>query len=67
MKEFIDDDIPFRDRLARSMEKKGFVVETIGSVKEAKEHLQKKKFTYAIVDMRLDQGSGLEIIQFIKI
>ena len=62
----IDDDTPFRERLARSMEKKGFFVETLGSIKEAKECLKNKSFTHAIVDMRLEQGSGLEIIQFIK-
>ena len=62
----IDDDVPFRERLSRSMEKKGFVVEAVGSTKEAKNRLKEKKFSYAIVDMRLDEGSGLEVIQFIK-
>ena len=32
----IDDDVPFRERLSRSMEKKGFIVEAVGSTKEAK-------------------------------
>ena len=62
----IDDDMPFRERLTRLMEKKGFVVESFGLAKEAKERLKEKNFTHAIVDMRLDEGSGLEIIQFIK-
>ena len=62
----IDDDVPFRDRLSYSMEKKGFVVETFSSAKEAKDCLMEKNFTHAIIDMSLEDGSGLEIIQFIK-
>ena len=61
----IDDDEPFRERLARSMEKRGFIVETFGSANKAKECLKEKFFTHAIVDMRLEEGSGLEIIQYI--
>ena len=63
----IDDDTPFRDRLSRSMEKKGFKVEFFGEAKNALARLKEKNFNYAIVDMRLEDGSGLEIIQSIKI
>tara|TARA_B100000686_G_C16784980_1_gene974603 strand:+ start:348 stop:875 length:528 start_codon:yes stop_codon:yes gene_type:complete len=63
----IDDDLPFRDRLARSMEKKGFNVETFGNVKLSVKRINEKKFDYAIVDMRLEDGSGLEIIKTINI
>ena len=62
----IDDDLPFRDRLARSMEKKGFNVEAFGDSKNSKRRIEEKKFDYAIVDMRLEDGSGLEIIKLIK-
>ena len=62
----IDDDIPFRNRLAYSMEKKGFVVDAYSKIAEAKEFIGEKKFTHAIIDMRLEDGSGLEIIKFIK-
>tara|TARA_B100001123_G_C15222523_1_gene991849 strand:- start:877 stop:1416 length:540 start_codon:yes stop_codon:yes gene_type:complete len=66
----IDDDTPFRERLSRSMQKKGFIVESYGGAKEAKERLKEKKFTHAIVDMRLSENSGLEtgleIIKSIK-
>ncbi len=62
----IDDDTPFRERLSRSMEKKGFAVESYGKAKEAKIRLIDKEFDYAIVDMRLEDGSGLEIIKSIK-
>ena len=62
----IDDDLPFRNRLAYSMEKKGFVVDAYSKIAEAKEYIGEKKFTHAIIDMRLEDGSGLEIIKFIK-
>ena len=62
----IDDDTPFRDRLTRSMIKKGFEVESFGKAKKAINRLKEKIFDYAIVDMRLEDGSGLEIIQSIK-
>ena len=62
----VDDDLPFRERLTRSMEKKGFVVESFGSFKDSMNRLQTSKFDYAIVDMRLEDGSGLELIKKIK-
>ena len=62
----IDDDTPFRERLSRSMEKKGFKVESYGAVEKAQRRLKEKNFNYAIVDMRLEDGSGLEIIQNLK-
>ena len=62
----IDDDVFFRDRLTRSMEKKGFNVESFGNLKNSIDRLNKKLFDYAIVDMRLEDGSGLELIKLIK-
>ena len=62
----IDDDLPFRDRLTRSMEKRGFNVEAFSGAKKSIERIFKKNFDYAIVDMRLEDGSGLEIIKLIK-
>ena len=62
----IDDDLLFRDRLARSMEKKGFHVESYGDVISSMRRISEKNFDYAIVDMRLEDGSGLEIIKKIK-
>ena len=46
----IDDDLPFRIRLSKSMEKKGFKVETFGDTKKSKERIKEKLFDYAIVD-----------------
>ena len=62
----VDDDLPFRERLSQSMAKKGFTVETFSSAHQVKERINNKLFDYAIVDMRLEDGSGLELIQEIK-
>ncbi len=62
----VDDDSPFRDRLSRSMEKKGFNVESFANTKESSLRLNEKFFDFAIVDMRLEDGSGLELIKYIK-
>tara|TARA_B100000929_G_C15338203_1_gene363186 strand:+ start:144 stop:671 length:528 start_codon:yes stop_codon:yes gene_type:complete len=62
----VDDDTPFRERLGRSMEKKGFFVETISNYNDCMKRCSEEYFDYAIVDMRLEDGSGLELIKKIK-
>ena len=62
----IDDDLPFNNRLSKLMEKKGFNVESFNNINKSIERINKKFFDYAIVDMRLEDGSGLELIKFIK-
>ena len=63
----VDDDLPFRDRLSKSMEKKGFIVESYSGRKQTITRIKEKYFDYAIIDMRLEDGSGLELIKFIKL
>ena len=60
----VDDDVPFRDRLKKSMEKKGFFVEAFSDSKSTLGRMENKKFDFAIVDMKLNDGSGLELIKF---
>ena len=62
----VDDDNPFRDRLARAMEKKGFQVSQAESVKKGVESVLKQKFAFAVVDLRLGDGNGLEIVKEIQ-
>jgi len=62
----IDDDRPFRERLARSMEKKGLFVETFASYQECLKRCVIDTFDYAVIDMRLEDGSGLELIKKLK-
>ena len=62
----VDDDLPFRERLSRSMEKKGFQVKSAESFSSASEIIKSNNYEYAIVDMRLSDGSGLELIKKIQ-
>ena len=62
----VDDDNPFRDRLARAMEKKGFQVSQAESVKKGLDLSTKRKFAFAVVDLRLGDGNGLEVVKEIK-
>ena len=62
----IDDDLPFRDRLTKKKKKKGFFVESYSDIKSTIERIKNKDFDFAIVDMRLEDGSGLELIKLIK-
>jgi two-component system response regulator RegA len=62
----VDDDNPFRDRLARAMEKKGFQVSQAESVKKGVESVSKQIFAFAVVDLRLGDGNGLEIVKEIQ-
>ena len=59
----VDDDLPFRNRLSTSMEKKGFNVESFSDSKSTSKRIKEKNFNFAIVDMRLEDGSGLELIK----
>ena len=59
----VDDDNPFRDRLARAMEKKGFSVSQAEGVKKAIELIKLKKPAFAVVDLRLGDGNGLEVVK----
>ena len=59
----LDDDDPFRNRLARAMEKKGFVVKEAKSIKEALQIAENKPTNFALIDLRLEDGSGLEVVK----
>ena len=59
----VDDDNPFRERLARAMEKKGFAVREAKSVSEGLEMVKKLPPNFAVVDLRLEDGNGLDVIK----
>jgi two-component system response regulator RegA len=63
----VDDDNPFRERLSRAMEKKGFQVSQAESVKNGIESVKIKKPSFAVVDLRLNDGNGLEVVKEIQI
>ena len=62
----VDDDNPFRDRLARAMEKKGFFVTQAESVKKGIENVKLIKPAFAVIDLRLTDGNGLEVVKEIQ-
>ena len=62
----VDDDNPFRERLARAMEKKGFAVSQAQGVKAGIESVKSKKPAFAVVDLRLGDGNGLEVVKEIQ-
>ena len=57
----VDDDAPFRTRLARAMETRGFDCEVATSVAEGIAAAKRRPPSYALLDLRLEDGSGLEI------
>lgn len=58
----IDDDEPFRSRLARAMEKRGFAVATADSVASGVAQARANPPAFAVVDLRLADGSGLDVV-----
>jgi len=62
----VDDDNPFRERLSRAMEKKGFIVSQAESVKSAINTVRAQKPAFAVVDLRLGDGNGLEVVKEIQ-
>ena len=62
----VDDDEPFLKRLARAMEKRGFAVETAGSVTAGRAIATARPPAYAVVDLRLDDGNGLDVVETIR-
>ncbi|MEP4731329.1 ActR/PrrA/RegA family redox response regulator transcription factor [Parvibaculum sp.] len=62
----VDDDRPFLTRLARAMELRGFIVETAESVEEALAKARAAPPAYAVVDMRLGDGNGLDVVSAIR-
>ena len=62
----VDDDNPFRERLARAMEKKGFEVSQAEGVKKGIDAVKTNKPAFAVVDLRLGDGNGLEVVKEIQ-
>jgi two-component system, response regulator RegA len=62
----VDDDAPLCQRLARAMEKRGFIVATAESVASGTEAATSRKPAFAVVDLRLGDGSGLDVVQALR-
>jgi len=62
----VDDDEPFVKRLARAMEKRGFEVETAESVTAGRAIATARPPAYAVIDLRLEDGNGLDVVEIIR-
>ena len=62
----VDDDEPFLKRLAKAMEKRGFSVETAGSVVAGQAIAKARPPAFAVVDLRLEDGNGLDVVEVLR-
>jgi two-component system response regulator RegA len=61
----VDDDEPLLGRLARVMERKGFTVTMASGLSDARTKVKSERFSHAILDLKLEDGSGLDIVQML--
>ena len=62
----VDDDEAFVKQLAKAMEKRGFVPETAGSVAVGRAIAVSRPPAYAVVDLRLEDGNGLDVVEVLR-
>lgn len=62
----VDDDLPFLTRLGRAMQNRGFEVQTSDTVQAALKMVNENPPAFAVVDMRLGDGNGLDVIAELK-
>ncbi len=62
----VDDDEAFLRRLGRAMEKRGFEVELALTVAEGKASAAARPPAYAVVDLRLSDGNGLDVVEALR-
>ncbi|WP_334130031.1 ActR/PrrA/RegA family redox response regulator transcription factor [Sneathiella sp.] len=62
----VDDDEVFLNRLGRAMERKGFSPILANSVEEGKKLAAERVPEYAVIDLRLEDGNGLEVVEALR-
>lgn len=62
----VENDEPLRRCLAHAMEARGFRVTTAKSVAEGLAEVELSAPRFAVVDLRLDDGCGLDVIEALK-
>jgi two-component system response regulator RegA len=62
----VDDEQNLRNQLAKAMERRGFIVAAAESVAEGKQLALANRPKYAVVDLRLGDGSGLEVVEVLR-
>jgi two-component system response regulator RegA len=63
----VEDDHSFLQRLAKALEQRGFAVTTAESVADGLLQVEKAAPAFAVVDMRLGDGNGLDVISALKL
>ncbi|WP_300034739.1 response regulator [uncultured Roseobacter sp.] len=62
----LDDDVTFRSRLDKAMTRRGYHTICLGTVSEARDAIAQARIDFAVVDLRLGDGNGLEIIDLLR-
>ncbi|RMC34700.1 ActR/PrrA/RegA family redox response regulator transcription factor [Paracoccus alkanivorans] len=62
----VDDDEIFVNRLGRAMEKRGFRTRTALGVAEAEQMIAEAPPAYAVIDLRLEDGHGLDVVDHLR-
>jgi two-component system response regulator RegA len=62
----VDDDAPLRRSMARALERRGFEVIAVESLPEARDHTRAQRPEFAVLDMRLAEGSGLDLVKTLR-
>ena len=62
----VEDDKPFLERLSRAMETRGFSVTSCESVSDGLTQIGKAAPAFAVVDLRLGDGNGLDVVSALK-
>ncbi len=62
----VDDDAPLRERLARALAQRGFTVAVADSVRAGSDAARSRPPAYAVVDLRLGDGSGLDVVAVLR-
>ena len=62
----VDDDAPLCQRLARAMDRRGFIVVTADSVAGGIAAVADQPSAFAVVDMRLGDGRGFDVVTALR-
>jgi two-component system response regulator RegA len=62
----LDDDAVLRNRLGRALESRGFITTLVESVEAAIAAVRASPPAFAVLDMRLEDGSGLSVVDYLR-
>lgn len=62
----MDDDGPFGQRMARALAQRGFIVSAVSTVSEGKDIARLNPPAFAVLDLRLEDGSGLDVVEVLQ-